>query len=194
MSSIEVFIDDEGKPTNIPDYETIVRQSFALRPRQTTTINVTGVRITLDKTSDRDVSDIWVKFGPCITMGEAMTQRYVAKHLQADKNSAVRAPTVYLAFTRGAYIFIVSEFIDGQMCHHSDSTLIAAAVQALIAIPSPSVKPGRVGGGLIEHPFFVDRNADIEYESVEELEAHVNGASLLSSLASPRPSRPSTAS
>ena len=128
-----------------------------------------------------------------VTMSEAMTQRFVAQYLQADNNHDVRAPRVYLAFTWGDFGYIVSEFIDGRMCDSSDTALVAAAVQALIAIPSPSSRPGPVGGGLIEHPFFVDRTSSIQYESVEELEDHVNGVSLPTCLASPCLSRTSVA-
>lgn len=190
MSSyVQVFINDKGKPANIPDCATIITQCFELGPRQTTATNISGVHIAVDKRSDGDISDIWVKSGRNVTMGEAMTQRFVAQYLQADNNHDVRAPRVYLAFTWGGVGYIVSEFIDGRMCNNSDTALVAAAVQALIAIPSPSSRPGPVGGGLIEHPFFVDRTSSIQYESVEELEDHVNGVSLVSCLASPRPSR-----
>ncbi|PPQ89198.1 hypothetical protein CVT25_001267 [Psilocybe cyanescens] len=177
MSSkvLKVFIDNEGKPANIPDYKTIITQSNALRPEQVTAINVTGVRLALDMKSHLDVSDIWVKFGPGITVGEANTQHYVAQYLQANNVTAVRAPRVYLAFTWGMFCFIVSEFIDGPMCASSDFALVAPAVQALISIPSPSLTPGPVGGGLIEHPFFNDRVSSIQYESVEELQDHANG-------------------
>ena len=194
MSSyVEVFINDEGKPANIPDYATIITQCFELGPQQTTTINISGVHIAVDKRSDGDISDIWVKSGRNVTMGEAMTQRFVAQYLQANNNRDVRAPRIYLAFTWGDFGYIVSEFIDGRMCNNSDAALVAAAVQALIAIPSPSSRPGPVGGGLIEHPFFVDRTSSIQYESVEDLEDHVNGVNLFSCLASPCPSRTSTA-
>ncbi|CAA7264995.1 unnamed protein product [Cyclocybe aegerita] len=174
-SKVKVFVNDEGKPANIPDYETIITQSSNLRRRQATATNINGVRIALDKMSDLDVSNIWVKFGRTITMGEANTQRFVAQYLQANNIPAVRAPRVYLAFTWGVFGYIVTEYIDGQTCDNSDITLVAAAVQALINIPSPSLTPGPVGGGLIEHPFFYDRKSSIQYESVEELQDHVNG-------------------
>ncbi|KAI0047117.1 hypothetical protein FA95DRAFT_1519424 [Auriscalpium vulgare] len=172
---VEVFIDDENKPTNIPRYETIIRQSIALRPDQATDINTSGVRLTLSKTSDTDVSDIWVKFGEEISMGEAMTQRFVAQHLESNQIAAVRAPRVYLAFTWGHDGFIVTEYIDGKMCDDSDIPLVVAAVQYLITIQSPSPTPGRIGGGLIEHPFFIERTASVWYDSVKELQAHING-------------------
>jgi hypothetical protein len=177
-STIDVFIDDENKPANIPKYEMIMTQSFDLRPRQITAINTSGVRITLDKRSENEVSDIWVKFGRDITMGEAETQRFVAQDLENNNIAVVRAPRVYLAFTWCGFGFIVTEYINGQMCGDSDIPLVAAAVQHLITIRSPSPTPGPVGGGLIEHPFFIERTSSIQYESVEELEAHINGVSV----------------
>jgi hypothetical protein len=177
-SEVLVFIDDKGKPTNIPDFATIIKQCFELGPGQATATNISGVRITLEKGSDHDVSDIWVKYGDNITMGEARTQLFVAQYLQ-DKNSpAVRAPCLYLAFTWSDCGFIVSEYIYGQECDDSDDALIATAVMALITIPCPDLKPGPVGGGLIEHPFFYNRTSSIEYKSVEDLEDHVNGVSV----------------
>ena len=111
-------------------------------------------------------------------MGEARTQRYVAQQLQSSGITAVRVPHIYLAFTWHSYGYIVSEYIDGKMCDDSDIPGVAAAVQALISIPSPSSTPGPVGGGRIEHPFFVERTSSIWYESVEELQDHVNGVSV----------------
>ena len=178
MSSIvNVFINDGNKPTNIPDYKTIITQSFDLRPGQITATNTSGVRIPLDKKSDTDVSAVWVKFGSDIVMGEAKTQLLVAQHLERNNVAAVRAPHVYLAFTWGHFGFIVTEYIDGEICGDSDIPLVAAAVQDLITIKSLSPTLGQVGGGLIEHPFFVDRMSSVWYESVEELQTHINGVS-----------------
>ncbi|CAA7269456.1 unnamed protein product [Cyclocybe aegerita] len=161
-STVKVFIDDQGKPTNIPDYETIITQL----PLPTSAVCESPS--SLDKRSEHDVSNIWVKSGRNITMGEARTQRFDAQHLQDSENLA-------LAFTWGNFGYIVTEYIDGQTCDNSDIALVAAAVQVLINIPSPNLTPGPVGGGLIEHPFFVDGKSSIRYESVEELQNHVNG-------------------
>ena len=155
---ITVFIDNEGKPTNIPTYESIIKQSVELRPRQETAININGVRIALDRSSD---TDVWVKFGPTIKMGEARMHHFVVRYLEAHNITAVRAPRVYLAFTLGNSGFIVFEYIDGPTCNYSDIPIIAAAVQVLIEIPSPCMTPGPVGGGVIENPFFIDRKSDI---------------------------------
>ena len=176
-SKAKVVIDAENKPENLPSFKDIIERCFAERPRQSTAFNIHGVRLALDKRSSNEVSDIWVKFGSNITMGEAKTQRFVAQHLEANDNPAVRAPRVYIAFTWCGIGFIVMEYIDGQICDDSDIALVAAAVQYLITIPSPTSAPGRVGGGLIEHPFFINRTSDIWYESVKELQDHINGVS-----------------
>jgi len=141
-------------------------------------INVSGVRITLNKKSDNEVSNIWVKFGPSITMVEAETQRFVAHYLEDNDIPTVRAPRVYLAFTWCGFGYIVTEYIDGQICGDSDIPLVAAAVQSLITIQNSTSTPGPVGGGLIEHPFFVDRTSSIWCESVEELQDHMNSVSV----------------
>ncbi|KAH8826248.1 hypothetical protein DL96DRAFT_1607559 [Flagelloscypha sp. PMI_526] len=174
-SQVKVFINDEGKPANLPNYETIIKQCPELLPQQTTAVNVSGVRIALEKKSELDVNNIWVKFGWGIHMSEAKTQRFVTEYLQDNDISVVRAPRVYLAFMWGVLGYIVMEYIDGDICKNSDITLVAPAVQALIDIPSPSLTPGPIGGGRIEHPFFIDRMSSIWYESVEELQGHVNG-------------------
>lgn len=63
------------------------------------------------------------------------------------------------------------------MSDSSDIELVAAAVQVLTNIPSldSNVTPGPVGGGCIEHPFFLERKSSIWYESVQELQDNVNG-------------------
>jgi hypothetical protein len=177
-STVHICFEDENKPANFPNYATIIQRYNEEYPRQTTEINISGVRLSLDKSSDNEVSDLWVKAG--VRMGEARTQRYVAQHLQNNVIATVRAPHVYLAFTWCGVGYIVSEYIDGKMCDDSDIPRVAAAVQALISIPTPSSSsaPGPVGGGPIEHPFFIDRTSSIRYESVEELQDHVNGVSV----------------
>jgi len=115
-SEVLVFIDDKGKPANIPDCATIIKQCFELGPGQATATNISGVRITLEKSSDHDVSHIWVKYGDNVNMGEARTQHFVAQYLQHKNSPAVRAPRLYLAFTWNDCGFIVSEYIYGQEC------------------------------------------------------------------------------
>jgi hypothetical protein len=42
----------------------------------------------------------WVKYGPNVTMAEALTQDYVARFLIANPAAGVRVPRVYAAFSR----------------------------------------------------------------------------------------------
>lgn len=113
-------------------------------------------------------------------MGEAKTRGFVAESLNKKADSVVCAPQVYLAFTWGHFGYIIMEYIDGQICDNSsaDADLVAATVQSLITISSPTSTPGPVGGGVIEHPFFIERTSSIWYESVGELEDHINGVSV----------------
>lgn len=179
MSSdvVSVAINDKNKPTNIPDYEEIIAQAHALRPSQETAINISGARVPLNKKCATDVDAIWVKYGGSTTISEARTQQFVKQYLKSNNITTVRAPHVYLAFRYGHQDYIVSEYIDGRLCNKADVPQVAAAIQDLIAIQSPTTTPGPVGGGLIEHPFFVERESNIWYESVDELQAHINGVS-----------------
>jgi hypothetical protein len=177
-SQIEVVLNAENKPENLPSFTDIIEQCFAQGPLQSTAINITGVRLTLVKKSNNDATYVWVKYGRNITMGEAKTQNFVTQYLNDKADSVVRVPQVYLAFTCGAFGFIIMEYIDGQICTNSDVDLVATAVQSLINIPSPTSTPGPVGGGVIEHPFFIERTSSIWYESVKELENHINGVSI----------------
>ncbi|ETW78480.1 hypothetical protein HETIRDRAFT_109066 [Heterobasidion irregulare TC 32-1] len=109
-------------------YESIIKRSFELCRHQAITININGIRMSLTKNSDLDISNVWVKFGHTITMGEAKTQRFVAQYLEEQNIAAVHAPRVYLAFMRGDFGLIVSEYIDGQICNKSDIGVVAIAV------------------------------------------------------------------
>ena len=177
-STVYICFEDENKPTNFPSYAAIILRYREERPRQTTKINISGVRLSFDKSSDNEIRDLWIKAGFNVKMGEAMTQRYVAQHLRNNAITALRAPHVYLAFTWCGSGYIVSEYIDGKMCDDSDILRVAAAVQYLITIPSPNSTLGPVGGGPIEHPFFIDWTSSIWYESIGELQDHVNGVNV----------------
>lgn len=154
MFQIEIIIDSEHKPVNLPTPEVIVEQCRNQGRAQRTAINFNGVRLPLD-----DEKFYWVKFGESISMGEARTQDYVARLLDRNLDATVRSPSVYLAFQRGPFGYIVMEYIHGKMCDSSDADLVAASVQSLIEIKSPDSELGPVGGGVIRHPFFVDRTA-----------------------------------
>ena len=128
----------------------------------------------------------WIKYGPSVTVAEALTQDMVAKLLNADPKAAVRIPHVYQAFSTDDDIlfdaesnlgYIVMEYIDAPDCEEGDFQLVAEAVQSLIAVRGPSSVPGPVGGGFVIHPFFAYERSPIRYATVKELERHVNGVS-----------------
>ncbi|KAG8955869.1 hypothetical protein FRC04_006316 [Tulasnella sp. 424] len=122
----------------------------------------------------------WVKYGPNVRMAEALTQDWVAKEFNAKPEADVRVPRVYDAFSM-AYPdwpigYIVMEYIDAPDCTNRDVKLVAQAVQTLISVRGPSSAPGPVGGGPVVHWFFVDeRTSPFTYETVEELQQHING-------------------
>ena len=94
----------------------------------------------------------------------------------------MQVPQVYDAFsiitTACPIGFIVMEYIDAPDCTRKDVKLVAHAVQMLISVRGPSSAPGHVGGGPVVHTFFADdRTSPFRYETVDELEQHVNGVS-----------------
>ena len=175
MPQIKIIIESENKPANLPTPEEIIQQCRIERPAQVTETNKFGVKLPLG-----EGKYYWVKFGRSITMGEAKTQDYVARVFDARPDDTVRAPWVYLAFQWGQICYIVMEYINGKTCENSDADLVATAVQSLIDIKSPTSdsEPGPVGGGPIQHPFFIDWSASRRYESYKELEKHINGVSV----------------
>lgn len=159
MSMIELVIDANNNPVNLPSPEVIIEQCPLLARVQSTATNIRGVKLSLVKGSNDAAAYDWVKYGRSITMGEAKTQSFVAQVLDDNADAAVRAPSVYLAFQWLGRGYIVMEFIDAQICDNSDAGLVAAAVESLITIQGPSTEPGPAGGGLIEHCFFIDRTS-----------------------------------
>ncbi|KAG8934471.1 hypothetical protein FRC01_002539 [Tulasnella sp. 417] len=120
----------------------------------------------------------WVKYGPNVTIPEALTQDWVAKALDANPTAAVSVPRVFDAFTTTNPFFeigyIVMQYIDLPDCIESDVELVAKAVNRLMSVPAPSSAPGPVGGGPAVHIFFFGWDSRITYKTVQELEEHVN--------------------
>jgi len=125
----------------------------------------------------------WLKFGPTVTMAEGRTQNYVAQVVNGDATAPVRVPSVFLTFESNRWGFIVMEFIDGETCDDQDSNDVAIALQFLVNIEGPNSVPGPIGGGRIRHPFFIDRESEVPYDSVGLLQAHVNSVSVTIRLA-----------
>ncbi|KAI6139569.1 hypothetical protein BKA82DRAFT_4223110 [Pisolithus tinctorius] len=177
ISPIKLAIDADNKPVNLPGPEAIIQLCRdAARARFSATNSnsnyLRGVPLTYE--SHGATACVWVKYGPTITMGEALTQHFVAQAINGKADAAVRVPSVYLAFRSRCYGYIVMEYIDGSTCDDSDAELVAAAVRSLIAIRGPTAAPGPVGGGPIVHRFFADWESSVTYDSVQLLEEHVN--------------------
>ena len=81
---------------------------------------------------------------------------------------------------------IVMEYVDAPDCDTNDVQLVARAVQKLISIRGPTAAPGPVGGGPIVHSFFVGWESNVTYNTVEQLEEHINNVSLRRPFTLPR--------
>ncbi|CUA77050.1 hypothetical protein RSOLAG22IIIB_12511 [Rhizoctonia solani] len=116
----------------------------------------------------------FIKFGSSVAMGEALTQNYVANIVNADEDAVVLIPRVYLAFQYKGAGYIAMEYIPGNDCSQDDVDAIAVAVKRLGSVDSPTRSPGPVGGGMITHRFFYDHQSDIQYNSLQDLQEHIN--------------------
>ena len=179
MSSIKVDIDADNKPSNFPTPEGILvqwRARIALAKAADPKAYIRGVSL-VDASGEPYA---WLKFGPTVDMSEARTQHYVAQEVNRNDAVPVRIPYVYLAFEHGREGFIAMEYIDGTVPELNDRDLAdaAAAIQFLVSIRAPDLVPGPIGGGLIRHPFFHDRESAVVYPTVGWLELHINRASV----------------
>ncbi|KDQ12208.1 hypothetical protein BOTBODRAFT_46041 [Botryobasidium botryosum FD-172 SS1] len=111
----------------------------------------------------------WIKYGPNVTVGEAYTQDWVAKFLNAEPEADMTVPRVYMAFTNTHSIgYVVMEFIDAPDCTSRDVKLVAQAVKKFTSIRDPSPASEHVGGGHAAHTFFADdRTAPFPYVTVK---------------------------
>ena len=131
----------------------------------------------------------YIKYGYTVTIGEVRMQRYVYDAFGWMMNasvSGVKVPEIYHAFQSGCQTYIVMEYVDGETVGSQlrGSSMerknwiyhqIAKAITQLLRVPVPSdSRPGPVGGGCIQHHFFRDNVAPKEYDSVDELQRHIN--------------------
>ena len=179
MVQIMPVIVADNKPVNMPSSEEIFKQVHVARRARSKSNHLSGVPL-FDESSGA-APYAWVRYGPTITMGEALTHHFVGQALYGKADAAVRVPCVYIAFESNGWGYIVMEYIDGSTCDDSDAALIATAVESLITVRGPTAVPGHVGGGPIRHYFFTERESPITYDSVKELEDHINGVSVPSS-------------
>ncbi|PIL28114.1 hypothetical protein GSI_09765 [Ganoderma sinense ZZ0214-1] len=181
MPSIKVDIDAPNKPPNFPSADEILqqwRERLRLAEAANPGEHIRGVLLV----DGSGAPYAWLKFGPTVTMAEGRTQHFVAQLVNSDAAAPVRVPYVYLTFEFGLRGFIVMEFVDGAAPAYEserDVADAAAAVRYLTGIRAPNSVPGPIGGGLIRHPFFQDRESAVAYPSVDWLQLHVNRASIL---------------
>lgn len=113
----------------------------------------------------------YIKYGPAITMTEAINQRYFFDKLKGIPT--IRIAQVFEAFQANAWTYIVMEYI--RSCGFASPNQIADAVALLLGVdPPPNAKSGPVGGGLMHHLAFKDRTASKVFSSNAELETAIN--------------------
>jgi len=168
MSQVKSAILADNRPADLPLPENIVQLCLDAGYDY----DIRGIPV-IDES--HGVASAWVKYGPTVTMSEALTQDWVGQVVNARPDAAVRIPKVYNAFEHGDSGYIVMEYIDGSECKNSDVPQVAAAVECLIRVTGPTTAPGPVGGGPITHRFFVEWESPVTYDTVEVLEKHVNG-------------------
>ncbi|KAG8812446.1 hypothetical protein FRC17_002032 [Serendipita sp. 399] len=116
----------------------------------------------------------FIKYGPMVAMAEARTQKYIADIVNSDEKTVVLVPRVYYAFRSGRDGYTVMEHVGDEDSTEDDCDTVADAVQRLRSIPSPTTSPGPVGGGILVHRFFSDHLCDVQYNSVKDLQQHIN--------------------
>lgn len=122
-------------------------------------------------------SEYFVKYGSPTDLGpEFMTQSYIYDYAILQGNGP-RIPKVPHYFLDKGRAFLVMEYIELE-----DTSLItdlperaAAALDWLSRVPAPSEDMmGPIGGGLIRHRFFKDREAPLCFSSIKALESYMN--------------------
>lgn len=126
----------------------------------------------------------WVKYGD-LTIGEGLTQDYVARIVNVDPSSTFRVPEVFVIFSIGWCRHIVMEFVSGKTVadrkslttgeyQEADVKAAVSAVKQLIELRVPAgTPPGPIGGGTIGHDFFVECRSDVKYPKVEHLHRQI---------------------
>ncbi|KAF8343681.1 hypothetical protein F5887DRAFT_886426 [Amanita rubescens] len=149
-------------------------ESIIARCRQVG-FRVSGTTL-LDESSQSVIA--WVKYGPNVTISEALTQDWTAKTLDSTPACGLQVPRVFHAFTRETRSctigYIAMQFIDAPDCDSGDVGEVAKAVQTLIDLPAPGATLGHIGGESIVHSFFPDWIPVADYKSVQDLNDHIN--------------------
>ncbi|KAF8270091.1 hypothetical protein EI94DRAFT_1798582 [Lactarius quietus] len=154
MSRVKSVILADNRPANLPLPEDIVQLC------RDAAYDVRGIPVLEEF---RSVAIAWIN------------RDWVGQALNPKADAAVRIPNVYHAFEHSDVGYIVMEYIDGLECDKSDALQVAAAVECLISVTGPTTAPRPVGGGPITHRFFVEWKSPVTYNTVQQLEKHVNG-------------------
>ncbi len=139
----------------------------------------------------REAPIAFIKYGAESTgmMAEMRNQEFALKSLEQlpqRDTTGIRIPKIYRVIKREKIVFVVMEYIHGQTLRGllanatSEQNLqhrfnqITRAIKLFISfkIP-PEIGLGSVGGGIIKHQ---DAVASVQYDSVDELQVHVNKA------------------
>ena len=70
----------------------------------------------------------WFKYGPNVVMDEALTQAWVAEHLETKPEIGVKVPRVYMTFTSAHSFcdigYIIIEYMDAPDCKNRGCALV----------------------------------------------------------------------
>ncbi|KAM5463486.1 hypothetical protein MauCBS54593_007480 [Microsporum audouinii] len=129
---------------------------------------------------------LWIKYGRPVLWNEVPAQT-MAYHELRRLGSAVRVPAIYYACTVEYKTYIVMEYIPGKTAAKSLEgvsdpakkeaifRLIALGLSELHRIPvPPQSRPSAIDGDRIRHRLFDEQEAPRHYQSVDQLEEHLN--------------------
>jgi hypothetical protein len=167
MASIPLAVENSNLPAWLPTPHAVVMKCSQHGPGPSGFVEY----------SPDGTESAWIKYGRTVAMGEARTQDFTANIVNSDKGCVVRVPRIFFAFRYKGVGYIVIQHIHGHDCSQDDTEKVALAVKRLRSIDSPTVSPGPVGGGPVTHRLFADHRSSIRYDSVGELQEHVNNVS-----------------
>ena len=147
-----------------------------------------------------DAPIAFIKYGPeqCGMMAQMRTQTYAWNALKQipQQKRDVQIPEIYHVIQRDEITYIIMEYVQGETLEEllAKNTLddcqkeysqISKAMKTLLSIEVPKgCAPGPIGSGLIRHPLFKGAVASTEYDSVHELQQHINNVCSSQNLAS----------
>lgn len=129
---------------------------------------------------------VWVKFGDIRRQAEGETQMLAWRWTQRVNNPTISIPEVYKIFSRGRRTFIIMQLLDAETVNKcvqypADDCydLVAEGIQLLRRMPVPDdATPGPYSRDpdfrKVNHQLFNDHRASTVYQSIDELETHIN--------------------